>query len=70
MSRRASDAPKPCGKRRLSQSKAQGVVKKARRSRQEHRKECRVYFSPGCRCWHTASTPFLSFAERYPSQAA
>lgn len=64
MSRRASDGPKPCGKRRLSESKANGVVKKSRRSGLAHRQECRVYFCPGCRCWHTASSPFLSFAER------
>ncbi len=65
MARRRTDAPAPCGKKRLSESRAQGVVANARRSRNPNRQEQRVYFCRGCQCWHTASTPYLTAAQRY-----
>jgi len=64
MSRRCTDPPRPCGKRRLSESKAIGVVKNARRSGLEHRREQRVYFCVGCDAWHTTAAPFLTWSQR------
>ena len=64
MARRYSDLPAPCGKKRLTEGKAHGVVDRARRSRNPNRQEQRVYFCRGCQCWHTASTHYLTFQQR------
>lgn len=67
MSRRRKDPPRPCGKKKLGERKAQGVVDAARRSSREHRQEQRVYYCRGCEAWHTTSKPYLT-AEQYRAQ--
>jgi hypothetical protein len=64
MCRRKGDPPRPCGKKKLTERKAHGVVEKARRSGAEHRQEQRVYYCKGCQAHHTTSTPFTTAAER------
>ncbi|TGD82862.1 hypothetical protein [Hymenobacter wooponensis] len=64
MSRRYRDPPRPCGKKKLSESKAHGVVERARRSPSDRRHEIRVYFCRGCDAWHTSSAPFTTAAQR------
>lgn len=64
MSRKRHTPPPPCGKRRLSEGKAAGVVRSARRSGLSHRQEQRVYFCRGCEAWHTTASPFRTYEQR------
>lgn len=70
MSRRYSDPPKPCGKKKLRESKAKHVVQNARRSLLEHRQEQRTYFCKGCQAWHTSKEPFTTGAQRRAQREA
>lgn len=53
----------PCGKKQLSEGKAQHVIREARRSQSESRRECRAYFCRPCGCWHTTSRAFGDFPQ-------
>ena len=61
INRQQSSRP-PCGKRCFSEGKAKQVIRDARRSQSEKRKECRVYFCGPCASWHTTSQPYGQFS--------
>jgi len=40
-----------------SETSARRAVKRARRSKKHHRRECRTYYCPHCHAWHLSSKP-------------